>query len=417
MRALKCLVVFSAALFIFLLSGLAVARQPAARVEWLRVLTENRTGYDYYLLNVTSGAQMALATLNDLQLTTRRFSGQSPYTGSFSSGQPYYYSSGGFYQGYYGSGWRQRRLAGLIASYDTLTLADGRALLVRRGRTTSSDLYDLGLERAFPAAAATRRDLLVTTAPAGDWLYFTSGIDWTHELYRVRPDGRDLQRLSAGAMRYQGFTWSADGQWLYYSAGPRGDSDIFRLHADGTGLKNLTQAPGNDRFSAWSPDGKWLYFETQREGHQQLYRMRPDGSQLHNVTQTHLNEWFEGWTPDGQWIVLSSNPEYGAYSTILYRMHPDGSERQVLSDGGPTKAYFFVWEVSDTHILYYMGHQGNSPDIYRMNADGTQPQKLTDTPWRTDWIIGWIVAPDKGLHWPVLGLVGLGLLGLGLRRV
>lgn len=415
MGALRLFTVLLVVLLLALTGAVALARQESPRREWLRLLTESPTGYDYYLLNVETGERTHLASLNELQLNAQRYSGRGP--NSFTGGQPYGYGMGGssnMVRSYGGSGWRQRRLASLIGQYETMTLPGGRSLLVRQDVSAPTRLYEVGLERAFTNSNGLR-SLLSTQSPDGEWLYFTEGIDWYHELFRIRPDGSGLQAMFPTATRFRNFTWTPDGQWLVYTAGPRGSMDIYRSRADGSDLENLTHAPGNDRFSAWTPDGQWMIFQTEREGYQQIYAMRPDGSQTHRIgSGSEISDWFEGWTPDGKWMLVSSGDYY--YSNALYKMRPDGSDRQILSDTGEVHDFVFVWEIGDAQILYYGGQYSGSTDVYRMAPDGTGAENLTNTAWRNDWIIGWVIAPTLGWRGPVIGMLSLGLLSLVVQH-
>lgn len=42
--------------------------------------------------------------------------------------------------------------------------------------------------------------------------------------------------------------WTADGQWLYYSSSILGNWDVYRMHPDGSQIQNLTEAWTSDEF-------------------------------------------------------------------------------------------------------------------------------------------------------------------------
>ncbi len=85
-----------------------------------------------------------------------------------------------------------------------------------------------------------------------------------------------------------------------------------------------------------SQDGQWwIYYVSNTTGDYEIYRMRPDGSQPENLTQspdTQDGFYFDyesaGLSPDGQWIYFSSlrNDNWS-----IFRMALDGSNLQQLT--------------------------------------------------------------------------------------
>jgi TolB protein len=95
------------------------------------------------------------------------------------------------------------------------------------------------------------------------------------------------------------------------------------------------------------------------------------------------------FSPDGRFLLISSDRAGSGYYRI-YRCNADGSGPIEL-----TKMFGFtvgspVWSPDGSRILFDASVQGN-PDIWVMNADGSQAQRLTDAPseevtpaWTTD---------------------------------
>ena len=60
--------------------------------------------------------------------------------------------------------------------------------------------------------------LEVQVSPDGEWIAFLVGHDRAHlHVYRARPDGSVLQRLSANPGRRFDLKWFEDNEWLHYS--------------------------------------------------------------------------------------------------------------------------------------------------------------------------------------------------------
>jgi Tol biopolymer transport system component len=136
--------------------------------------------------------------------------------------------------------------------------------------------------------------------PDGDWIVFLSdrarpAPTPVMDLYRVRPDGTDLRRITTTTdltMMPQGFSVSPDGAriawtdtqdiWLTEIAKP---NDPTRLTEDPR-LFESTEGVEFDSAPLFSPDGRWIAFKTTREVTYQgrdLWLMRTDGSDAHKL--------------------------------------------------------------------------------------------------------------------------------------
>ena len=54
-------------------------------------------------------------------------------------------------------------------------------------------------------------------------------------------------------------------------------------------------------------DNGWIIFACGGEGNPdntEIYRIRPDGSELQQLTDNNLNDSSPNWSPDGEWIAF-----------------------------------------------------------------------------------------------------------------
>jgi TolB protein len=133
--------------------------------------------------------------------------------------------------------------------------------------------------------------------PQGDRLAFTSVKEDSAEIYTVRSDGSDIQRLSIDAAPYTKLAWSPDGTQLAFVSTRAGNQDIYLLHADGTTPVRLTSNPAQDTFPTWSPDGRSVAFATNRADNWDIYAVGADGTNEHPLIQTPANEEYPAWHP------------------------------------------------------------------------------------------------------------------------
>jgi TolB protein len=160
----------------------------------------------------------------------------------------------------------------------------------------------------------------------GEWIVFVAD---PGGLYRLRADGSALYTVSsAPEASFQYLTgtaapvWSPDGEWIVFVSRYNRHQDLYRVRRDGSELQRLTDTPGHDRRPRWSPDGEWLVFVSERSGDPHLYRMRPDGSGVQRLTGIPSDQ--PVWSPDGQWIAFVGQQSNGNWS--VYRIAPDGGQ-------------------------------------------------------------------------------------------
>jgi TolB protein len=156
-------------------------------------------------------------------------------------------------------------------------------------------------------------------SPDGQWIVFTSERNGSADLYRVKPDGTELQQLTANLAYEDQADLSPDGQKLaFVSTRADGTADLW-IRDLGTNRETpLTSGPSGDFRPAWSPDGKWIAFSSdratavQRDGagqwwvHLQLadiYIIHPDGSALTRLTNGGKFCGGPRWTRDSSRIV------------------------------------------------------------------------------------------------------------------
>ncbi|MCE7065198.1 DPP IV N-terminal domain-containing protein [Dyadobacter sp. CY326] len=108
--------------------------------------------------------------------------------------------------------------------------------------------------------------------------------------------------------------WSPAGDVIAFTRKAGNNYDIYTIKTDGNQLQRLTTDPGNDAQCSWSPDGKWIAYSTASSGFKDecpLYPfnpqsygeigvMRADGSQKMMLTDNQFEEGTIGWMPLGK---------------------------------------------------------------------------------------------------------------------
>ena len=164
-------------------------------------------------------------------------------------------------------------------------------------------------------------------------------------LFIADADGANERPLvAAGEIDYDP-VWAPDGQSIVFTSDRNGSADLFRVKPDGTGLERLTENPAYDDQAAFSPDGKRLVFVTTRNGGtSDLWTLELQTRKAKALTSGPGGDFRPAWSPDGTWIAFSSDRGstmpmgHGRWEHLqladLYLVHPDGTGLKRITEHG-----------------------------------------------------------------------------------
>jgi Tol biopolymer transport system component len=243
---------------------------------------------------------------------------------------------------------------------------DGRRLVFAIGSETSARIAvmrpDGSRLRVLPQPDGVFDDQ-PSFSPDGRSIYFERFTVATNDdaIWSMTTEGRDQRRIvgpfPAGfvtdpnispdgkTISFQGFDGSLVGPPPNFEPA-RG---LFTADLDGENMTQIRPFTSDQTIKAdWAPNGRRIAV-TENANHFQpddsanIVTMRPDGSGLRHLTHFHdgvTNAYFGSYSPDGRWIVfrLESHGLFG-----LYRMHPDGSDRQAILPLSPFRPSLIDW--------------------------------------------------------------------------
>ena len=273
---------------------------------------------------------------------------------------------------------QQQLTSGPNGAWNAVWSPDGEWLVYHSGTFEQKDLYRMRADGSEQQWLTTVSSLSpgeipncflneAAWSPDGEWIAFEVCVDDTVDLYRIRPDGADLQRLTADPGSEMNAVWSPDGEWIVFEGG----TNLYRMRADGSEQQQLTTSSAKDWQASWSPDSQWIVFVSDRDEIGQVYRMQADGSEQQPLA-TIVESQSPVWSPDGEWIAFSS------YQGQLYRMRTDGSNLQNLNSPGLAREV--DWSPDGEWIVFDAKLTDGNMDIYRVRVDGTEQQHLTVDP-------------------------------------
>jgi TolB protein len=220
------------------------------------------------------------------------------------------------------------------------------------------------------------------------------------QLFVMQADGTRLRRITRDRGCYSNPAWSPDGRRIVFTrcSGRCTQFSLWTLNVNGSGLRRLTHGT-LDLSPAWSPDGTTIAFvrgypdaiwlmDADGSNQRQLTTPPPGNDENEPETDTQPN-----WSPDGASIAFSREhePHMGttgntAYRQDIYLIRADGTGLRRLTRLSASNISP-AWSPDGKRIVFassraHAGERGGEQvmDIYVMNANGTQPKRLTRTP-------------------------------------
>jgi hypothetical protein len=146
----------------------------------------------------------------------------------------------------------------------------------------------------------------------GAWVYFGGGAYSSYLLYRARPDGTGLERVSpvTGASIQWAPAPAPDGAQVAYVN--QGTFYVGQLEVIDVATRRARTLGAAGTMPRWSPDGAQIAFIAQAGPYAtssgDLSVMRPDGSAT-RVVPTSTSKYVGGidWSPDGKYLVASTD--------------------------------------------------------------------------------------------------------------
>ena len=162
-----------------------------------------------------------------------------------------------------------------------------------------------------------------------------------NQLYLMRPDGGEAQRLTDEKDGVSDFSFSRDGRSIVYRAGKAGEEQLYRLPLSNvqsaTPEKLTTHSTGVDRWQ-WSPDSTRIYFTS------------PDTVDPDDKLRR-----------EKKFTVNIRNPESSRAS--LWALDIQDRKTKRLTDD----ASYSVADVKISRDGKWIGFRGQSPDRYKRN--------------------------------------------------
>lgn len=248
--------------------------------------------------------------------------------------------------------------------------ADDRRLIFQahRGEGNCDQIYIMDREGDSPqmVSTGTGRTTCAYFFPDGQRILYASthlgsaacppppdysrGYVWplekSYDIFTAKPDGSDLQRLTATPGYDAEATISRDGNKIVFTSVRDGDLELYSMDADGENVKRLTHESGYDGGAFYSADGSQIVYRAHhptdpqeiedyralleegliRPNQLELFVMDADGGNKRQITRNGAANFGPFFHPDGKRIIFSSNlADPRGRNFDLYLINADGS--------------------------------------------------------------------------------------------
>lgn len=190
--------------------------------------------------------------------------------------------------------------------------------------------------------------------------------------------------------------FSPDGSKIAYirtsDSSPK--HDVFVMNSDGSNIVQVTNSAAREENIDWSPDGEKLIYHRSSNDYkyQGIFTINVDGTGEQLIIDSDLKFKLPEWSPNGDKIAVIGSQYDPYYYTEIYTMNSDGSNVQKVAGTMKESLYFsgLQW-TPDGSKIYFLSNLDGTPheefglaytpmDIFIMNTDGTDIMNLTNTP-------------------------------------
>jgi len=220
---------------------------------------------------------------------------------------------------------------------------DGTTIVFASNRDGDFELYAMDSDGSNLRALTnnTIDDISPSFSPGGTWIVYASDTrgNGTHEIYRIYPNGTNMERVFTSDGRNLDPWWRAEDNVLYFASGNPADAatwDIRGIDFDTSDISWLTRNQVRDRSPGAGRDGTLIY-ETEGDGHSAIAIINPAGGESAILYDSPGYDWGASLSPDGNFVIFTSDQ---SGRDELYIMTASGADaQQITTQGGMSASW------------------------------------------------------------------------------
>jgi len=179
---------------------------------------------------------------------------------------------------------------------------DGTTIAFKLSTPNSNQIWLMDRDGKNPRSIPNASGWDPTWSSDGDSILFASDMQGLIQLYKIKLDGSELQKVSdLPAIRGRS-DWSPDGVFIVTYSGEPWKRDVYIMNSDGSNARRLTPTGGNSQGPSISPDGQWVAFTSYFDHYGddngcEIYIMRVDGTDVRRLTDNDYCDYQPRWGP------------------------------------------------------------------------------------------------------------------------
>ena len=221
-------------------------------------------------------------------------------------------------------------------------------------------------------------------------IIFQSDFDGDNEIYMISMKG--MKKLTDNAWQDEYPVWSPDGKKIAFSANPDGNYDIFTMNADGSDIQQITTSSRNEITPAWFPDNETIAYTMNMGGAFRnkdfLFKIDIYSKRTQRIIQDYNRKHIVPWvSPDASLLTFTGKRTMG-WDVALYDLKT--KQATFLEESG--KSCRGRFSPDGKKIAYVCSLADGKGDVWIMNPDGSQKNRLTKRDDTYDYFPSW--SPD-----------------------
>ena len=172
--------------------------------------------------------------------------------------------------------------------------------------------------------------------------------------------------------------------------------EICIIDADGSNFRRITDMPAGNSYASLSPDGKYVIFVGKPDQTTEILELNLETGDMEPLTDLGVSIGSPEISPDNKFILFT----YRADNQVsqVWIMERDGSHPREFYSASGKDVHDATWSPDGSQVLFAMG-RGENNQLYIMDNDGRDPRLVNstiDTRGHSDWSVKDLITFDMG---------------------
>lgn len=172
--------------------------------------------------------------------------------------------------------------------------------------------------------------------------------------------------------------------------------EICIISADGSNFRRLTNTPAGNGYASLSPDGKYVIFVGKPGQTTEILELNLETDEVNQLTDLGVSIGAPEISPDNKFILFTYRANNQA--SQIWIMERDGEHPREFYSASGKDVHDATWSPDGSQVLFAMG-RGENNQLYIMDNNGRDPRLVNstiDTRGHSDWSLQDLITFDMG---------------------